>query len=29
MIRSVNYSTKSATRRANNLGLVAAGTYTE
>jgi hypothetical protein len=28
MIRSVNYSTKSATRRANNLGLVAAGTYT-
>ncbi|KAF5537343.1 VPS9 domain-containing protein [Fusarium napiforme] len=27
MIRSVNYSTKSATRRANNLGLVAADMY--
>lgn len=27
MVRSVNYSTKSATRRANNLGLVAAGKF--
>lgn len=27
MIRSVNYSTKSATRRANNLGLAAAGMF--
>ena len=28
MIRSVDYSTNSATRRANNLGLVAAGKFT-